>query len=71
MGKGEGGKRRGEERGEEKEEGLVTFGTVAGLVVLGEILEEGVFDPGHPDLVLLVVLLLCPLYVACHLCFGC
>jgi len=43
------------------------FRGIAGLVVLGEILEEVVFNPGHPGLVLLGVLLLGPLRVGLFL----
>lgn len=43
---------------------LLTFGSVAGLVVVGEPLEVLVLDPGHPVLVLVVVALLDPLHVA-------
>jgi hypothetical protein len=45
-----------------------TFGSIAGLVVVGEPAEVQVFHPWHPLLVLVVVCFLCPLH--CEICVG-
>ena len=42
----------------------LTFGSVAGLVIVGEPLEVLVLDPRHPVLALVVIALLHPLEVA-------
>lgn len=46
----------------EVERKMHTFGCVRSLVVLSEVVEEVVFDPRHPLVVLGVVLLLGPLH---------
>lgn len=42
---------------------MYTLGGIGRLVVVAEVLQVLVLDPGDPVLVLLVVLLLCPLHV--------
>ena len=48
-----------------------TTRAVAGLVVLGEVAEVEVLDPGDPGLVLLVVLFFGPLHFCCCLKVSC